>query len=277
MLSAQVDAGMTQGQVAMTPYDSNSPMWNQESYKGEAAAFFLASNGGEESANFAYRGFGQSPRHAGAMSPAAPGYSPSSPNVYSPTSPYVPQSPFAGATSPFSTSPYVTSPFYDRSRAPTSPTYSPTSPALNLSSPGYSPTSPWYSPTSPHYSSRHLSVPHFRDTPPQVGEGGDHTGEISASVLPPAVVDAVLCCCTATCSKTKCSLAAATHAASTRSDATLMAIVITAATLASDSSIHACCKLIPLVQRLKSLFSTALPPPSPLPPSPAPSLPSRLS
>ena len=153
MLSAQVDAGMTPGQVAMTPYDSNSPMWNQESYKGEAAAFSpLASNGGEESANFAYRGFGQSPRHAGAMSPAAPGYSPSSPNVYSPTSPYVPQSPFAGATSPFSTSPYVTSPFYDRGRAPTSPTYSPTSPALNLSSPGYSPTSPRYSPTSPSFS-----------------------------------------------------------------------------------------------------------------------------
>lgn len=153
VLSAQVDAGMTPGQVAMTPYDSNSPMWNQESYKGEAAAFSpLASNGGEESANFAYRGFGQSPHHAGAMSPAAPGYSPSSPNVYSPTSPYVPQSPFAGATSPFSTSPYVTSPFYDRGRAPTSPTYSPTSPALNLSSPGYSPTSPRYSPTSPSFS-----------------------------------------------------------------------------------------------------------------------------
>jgi hypothetical protein len=34
VLSAQVDAGMTPGQVAMTPYDSNSPMWNQESYKG---------------------------------------------------------------------------------------------------------------------------------------------------------------------------------------------------------------------------------------------------
>ncbi|KAH9994498.1 beta and beta-prime subunits of DNA dependent RNA-polymerase [Russula vinacea] len=177
VLSAQVDAGMTPGQVAMTPYDSNSPMWNQESYKGEAAAFSpLASNGGEESANFAYRGFGQSPHHAGAMSPAAPGYSPSSPNVYSPTSPYVPQSPFAGATSPFSTSPYVTSPFYDRGRAPTSPTYSPTSPALNLSSPGYSPTSPRYSPTSPsfsptspRYSPHHrLSVPPLRDIPPRV-------------------------------------------------------------------------------------------------------------
>ena len=160
----------------MTPYDSNSPMWNQESYKGEDAAFSpLASNGGEESANFAYCGFGQSPRHAGAMSPAAPGYSPSSPNIYLPTSPYVPQSPFAGATLSFSTSPYVTSPFYDRGRAPTSPTYSPTSPALNLSSPGYSPLAHGtrrhhrHFHRHPHaiHRSRHLSVPLLRNTPPQ--------------------------------------------------------------------------------------------------------------
>jgi hypothetical protein len=34
-----------------------------------------------------------------------------SPDVYSPTSPYVPQSPFGGATSLFGTSPCVTSPF----------------------------------------------------------------------------------------------------------------------------------------------------------------------
>ncbi|KAH9057038.1 hypothetical protein EDB83DRAFT_393280 [Lactarius deliciosus] len=34
--------------------------------------------------------FGQSPRYAGAMSRAAPGHSPSSLNVDSPTSPYVP-------------------------------------------------------------------------------------------------------------------------------------------------------------------------------------------
>ncbi|KAI0042209.1 beta and beta-prime subunits of DNA dependent RNA-polymerase [Auriscalpium vulgare] len=153
MLSAQVDGGMTPGQVAMTPYDSNSPMWSQDGFKGEAAAFSpLASNGGEESANFSYLAFGQSPMGAGSMSPAAPGYSPSSPNVYSPTSPYVPQSPFASATSPFGTSPYATSPFYDRGQAPTSPTYSPTSPALYSTSPGYSPTSPRYSPTSPSFS-----------------------------------------------------------------------------------------------------------------------------
>lgn len=198
MLSAQVDAGMTPGQVAMTPYDSNSPMWNQESYKGEAAAFSpLASNGGEESANFAYRGFGQSPRHAGAMSPAAPGYSPSSPNVYSPTSPYVPQSPFAGATSPFSTSPYVTSPFYDRGRAPTSPTYSPTSPALNLSSPGYSPTSPRYSPTSPSFSptspryspqspSFSPSSPRYSPTSPSFSPASPRYSPTSPALMTPA-------------------------------------------------------------------------------------------
>ncbi|KAA1468311.1 beta and beta-prime subunits of DNA dependent RNA-polymerase [Dentipellis sp. KUC8613] len=173
MLAAQVEGGMTPGQVAMTPYDSNSPMWNQDSsFKGETAAFSpLASNGGEESSNFPYLPFGQSPMGAGGMSPAAPGYSPSSPNVYSPTSPYVPQSPFAGATSPFGTSPYATSPFYDRGRAPTSPTYSPTSPALNLTSPGYSPTSPRYSPTSPSFSptSPHYSPqsPSFSPTSPR--------------------------------------------------------------------------------------------------------------
>ncbi|KDQ53026.1 hypothetical protein JAAARDRAFT_197811 [Jaapia argillacea MUCL 33604] len=154
MLAAQVDGGMTPGQVAMTPYDSNSPMWNQEgAFKAESAAFSpLAVNTGEDAANFSYLGFGQSPMGAGGMSPAPGGYSPSSPNMYSPTSPYVPPSPYGGATSPFGASPYATSPFYDRSRGPTSPTYSPTSPALNLTSPGYSPTSPRYSPTSPSFS-----------------------------------------------------------------------------------------------------------------------------
>ncbi|KZT09014.1 beta and beta-prime subunits of DNA dependent RNA-polymerase [Laetiporus sulphureus 93-53] len=154
MMAAQVEGGMTPGQVAMTPYDSNSPMWSQDmSFKGETAAFSpLAVNGGEDAASFSYLAYGPSPMGAGSMSPAAPGYSPSSPNVYSPTSPYVPPSPYGGATSPFGTSPYATSPFYDRGRGPTSPTYSPTSPALNLTSPGYSPTSPRYSPTSPSFS-----------------------------------------------------------------------------------------------------------------------------
>ncbi|KAF9466907.1 beta and beta-prime subunits of DNA dependent RNA-polymerase [Collybia nuda] len=153
MLAAQIDGGMTPGQVAMTPYDTNSPVWQEGSFKGDQAAFSpLAVNGGEDAANFQWLGYGQSPIGAGGMSPAGPGYSPSSPNAYSPTSPsFVPQSPFGGAASPFGTSPYATSPFYDR-RGPTSPTYSPTSPALNLTSPGYSPTSPRYSPTSPSFS-----------------------------------------------------------------------------------------------------------------------------
>lgn len=153
MLAAHADGGITPGQVAMTPYDTNSPAWSETGFKGESAAFSpLAVQGGEDAASFSFLGYGQSPLGAGGMSPAGPGYSPSSPNAYSPTSPYVPQSPFGGATSPFGTSPYATSPFYDRGRAPTSPTYSPTSPALNLTSPGYSPTSPRYSPTSPSFS-----------------------------------------------------------------------------------------------------------------------------
>jgi DNA-directed RNA polymerase II subunit RPB1 len=154
MLNAQVDAGMTPGQVAMTPYDTNSPFWQEGVFKGESAAFSpLAVNGGEDSANFQWLSYGTSPMGAGSMSPAGPAYSPSSPNAYSPTSPsFAPHSPYGGATSPFGTSPYATSPFYDRGRGPTSPTYSPTSPVLNTTSPGYSPTSPRYSPTSPLFS-----------------------------------------------------------------------------------------------------------------------------
>ncbi|KAJ7630347.1 DNA-directed RNA polymerase II, subunit 1 [Roridomyces roridus] len=156
MLAGQIDGGMTPGQVAMTPYDTNSPVWQDGAFKGEQASFSpLAANGGDDGPNFTsfQPGWGQTPMGAGGMSPAGPGYSPSSPNMYSPTSPgYVPQSPFGGATSPFGTSPYATSPFYDRSRGgATSPTYSPTSPMI-LTSPGYSPASPRYSPTSPSFS-----------------------------------------------------------------------------------------------------------------------------
>ncbi|KAF7340222.1 DNA-directed RNA polymerase subunit [Mycena venus] len=149
MLAAQVDGGMTPGQVAMTPYDTNSPVWQDGVFKGDQASFSpLAVNGGDDGPSFTtfQSGWGQTPTRADAMSPG-PQYSPSSPNMYSPTSPgYVPQSPFGGATSPFGTSPYATSPFYDRgARGPTSPTYSPTSPMI-LPSPGYSPASPRYSP-----------------------------------------------------------------------------------------------------------------------------------
>ncbi|KAG6916931.1 DNA-directed RNA polymerase II subunit rpb1 [Tephrocybe rancida] len=88
MLAAQIDGGMTPGQVAMTPYDTNSPVWQEGSFKGDQAAFSpLAVNGGEDAANFQYLGFGQSPLGAGGMSPGGPGYSPTSPNTYSPTSP----------------------------------------------------------------------------------------------------------------------------------------------------------------------------------------------
>ncbi|KAJ2926883.1 hypothetical protein H1R20_g10219, partial [Candolleomyces eurysporus] len=158
MLAAQIDGGMTPGQVAMTPYDTNSPDWVQDSlFRGDpaAAAFSpLASNGAEDTVNFQYSSFAQSPHGAGGMSPGGPGYSPSSPNAYSPTSPsFIPRSPYGAPTSPFASA-YVTSPFYDRTRGATSPAYSPTSPALNLAtSPTYSPTSPaHYSPTSPTYS-----------------------------------------------------------------------------------------------------------------------------
>jgi DNA-directed RNA polymerase II subunit RPB1 len=138
MLAAQVDGDMSHmmpGQVAMSSYDTNTPGWDQHAFKADSAASSpLAVNSGEDPANFSFLGYGQSPR-AGGMSPGGPGYSPSSPNVYSLTSPYVPQSRFAGATSLFGTSLYATSPFYDRGGrgGPTSPTYSPTS--LHLISP----------------------------------------------------------------------------------------------------------------------------------------------
>ncbi|EMD30647.1 hypothetical protein CERSUDRAFT_127766, partial [Gelatoporia subvermispora B] len=62
VLAVQAGGNMTLGQVAMTPYDSNSPIWNQvASLKGEAAVFSLA---------------------------VISGYSPSLPDVYSPMSPY---------------------------------------------------------------------------------------------------------------------------------------------------------------------------------------------
>jgi len=104
MPAAQADGGMTPGQVAMTPYDTNSPALSEGNFQGESAAFSpLAVNGNEDPANFSFLGYGQSPLSAGGMSPAGPGHSSSSPNTHSPTSPYVPQSPFGGATSSVST------------------------------------------------------------------------------------------------------------------------------------------------------------------------------
>ncbi|KIY65400.1 DNA-directed RNA polymerase II, subunit 1 [Cylindrobasidium torrendii FP15055 ss-10] len=163
---ASLEGGMTPGQVAMTPYDSNSPMWQDSAFKADQAAFSpLAASGGgaEDSSNFQWLAFGQSPMGAGGMSPGG-GFSPSSPG-YSPTSPgFAPQSPFGAATSPFGTSPYSSSPYYDGRGGATSPTYSPTSPAFNPTSPSYSPTSPSYSPTSPRYSP---TSPSFSPTSPR--------------------------------------------------------------------------------------------------------------
>ncbi|KIO00034.1 hypothetical protein M404DRAFT_963887, partial [Pisolithus tinctorius Marx 270] len=138
----------------MTPYDTNSHTWSESNFKGKSAALSpLAINGREDPANFSFLGYGKSPLGAGDMSPTGPpGYSLSSPNAYSPTLPYVPQSPYGGMTSPFGTLVHVTSPFYDRSQGATSPTYFLTSPALNLMSPCYLPTSLQYSPQLPSFS-----------------------------------------------------------------------------------------------------------------------------
>jgi DNA-directed RNA polymerase II subunit RPB1 len=38
MLVAQIDGGMTPGQVAMTPYDTNSPIWQDGLFKGDLAS-----------------------------------------------------------------------------------------------------------------------------------------------------------------------------------------------------------------------------------------------
>ena len=106
MLMAHTDGRMTPGQVAMTPYDTNSPARSESNFKGESVAFSpLTVNGGDDPTNFSFLPHGQSPLGAGGMLPVGPGYSPSPPNAYSPTSPYyVPQSLYVGATSPFGTS-----------------------------------------------------------------------------------------------------------------------------------------------------------------------------
>ena len=56
----------------MTPYDMNFPIWQDGLFKGDvaSAAFPLASNGGEDAANFLYLpvAFGRSPLGAGGVS-----------------------------------------------------------------------------------------------------------------------------------------------------------------------------------------------------------------
>ncbi|TEB31016.1 beta and beta-prime subunits of DNA dependent RNA-polymerase [Coprinellus micaceus] len=120
VLAAQIDGSMTPGHVAMTPYDTNSPEWQQDGlFQGNpmSAAFSpLASNGAEDAANFQYSALPQSPHlpRPGATSP-----------TYSPNSP----APNVGGTSP--------------NYSPMGHRYSP------RSSPNYSPTSPRYSPQPP--------------------------------------------------------------------------------------------------------------------------------
>lgn len=85
------------------------------------------------------------------FSPTSPSYSPTSPNLYSPTSPanysptspdYSPASPrMDGGTGVSPTSPTSYSPTSPRF-SPTSPRYSPTSPAMQSPGQGWSPTSP---------------------------------------------------------------------------------------------------------------------------------------
>jgi DNA-directed RNA polymerase II subunit RPB1 len=167
-------AGMANGTATpggMTPYDSNSPMWDQ-TFQCDAVAFSpLAQSGGKDPANFAtyLPGFGASPFGAGTGS-QSPGnvlhqYSPSSPG-YSPTSPFAPTSPLVLRQPRLTGRRHLRHPrtLIGHSNSGTSPAYSPTSPILNLTSPAFSPTSPAFSPTSPRYSP---TSPSFSPTGPR--------------------------------------------------------------------------------------------------------------
>ena len=108
MMAAQVNAGMTPGHGAMTPYDRNSPMWkNDGAFKGEAAGFSpFAVNSGEEAES-----------HGGWRCVASV-----ADRLFSHLTICGHLLPCSRETSPFGSSPYATSPFYDRARGPTSPT-----------------------------------------------------------------------------------------------------------------------------------------------------------
>ena len=67
MLAAQIEGGVTPGQVAMTRYDTNSPS-HDGLFKGDptSAAFSpLASNVGEDASSLQHLGYGQSPELGG--------------------------------------------------------------------------------------------------------------------------------------------------------------------------------------------------------------------
>ncbi|KAG8791643.1 DNA-directed RNA polymerase II subunit rpb1 [Ceratobasidium sp. 428] len=144
MLASQMNGTMAPADpLAMTPYDSASPM-QAKAWKSEAAVFsLLMTNSDEATGGFPFIPFGQSPmghdsRFGGGYSPASPGYSP--------TSPFMPTSPMAVPTSPYGVSPFgATSPYA------ASPSYSASPPVMNPTTPSYSATSPTYSPTSPRY------------------------------------------------------------------------------------------------------------------------------
>jgi len=132
MLAAHTDGGMTPGQVAMMPYDTNSPAWSESNFKGKSVAFSTHSQRWHDPTNFSFLPHGQSPLGAGGMLPVSPGYSPSPPNAYSP---HRPMSHIVCGCS--LTIQYIADsmpPFYDRSQGATSPTYS---------AGGVSPTSPY--------------------------------------------------------------------------------------------------------------------------------------
>ena len=150
-LTAQMAEGamVADEEGKMTPYAMSKNSYESQIIGDETAMFSPIAQTGDDSSNYEYMGYGQSPMVAGAQSPGT-GYSPSSP-TWSPTSPgYVPTSPMTGAVSPWV--PQNTSPGYSPSSpmvGVTSPAYSPTSPKYSPTSPTFSPTSPSYSPTSP--------------------------------------------------------------------------------------------------------------------------------
>lgn len=159
--SPLANSGMVDDRGGLTEYGGG--------FGGGATSPFASSPGYQPTSPFssfgaaspAFGGGAASPAFGGATSPGyavSPGFSPSSPAAYSPSSPsYSPSSPsfspsspsYAGGASNYSpTSPQA-------SYSPSSPLYSPVSPSYSPSSPaqpgnaGYSPASPNWSPTSP--------------------------------------------------------------------------------------------------------------------------------
>jgi DNA-directed RNA polymerase II subunit RPB1 len=157
---------------AATPYGSDSPMVDS-GYIGTpdyTAGFSPISSGGSESPN----GFGGFTEYGG-MTPSG-GYGGSMASPYSIRSPgggYSPTSPFAASPGFSPTSPAHYTPTSPAMNLSTSPSFSPSSPMFTMgpTSPEYSPTSPQmrqeYSPTSPQYSPGSPTSPKFSPTSPE--------------------------------------------------------------------------------------------------------------